>query len=108
MLLVVVALALVLAGVVTAVSAYDPHEERDLSFTLREMRAGRIARATVVWDDQRLFVTTNDGRQWYAEFGVASGRSGRPGLSDEEFMAELSEADPLGRVALTVEGNSWG
>ncbi|MBT2228556.1 hypothetical protein, partial [Nonomuraea sp. NEAU-A123] len=91
----------ILAGALVAFATYDPYDKRDLSFILQEIRDGRVREATLIDNDQRISVTKNDGRQWYADFGP-------PGLSETALMEELSKADPLGHLKVTVVGSSWG
>ncbi|MGW0198723.1 hypothetical protein [Nonomuraea sp. NPDC003201] len=99
-LLTALAIAHVLAGALVAFATYDPYDKRDLSFILQEIREGRVHEATLIVDDQRISVTTNDGQQWYAPYGP-------PGPSETALMEELSRADPLGQLKVTVEGSSW-
>jgi hypothetical protein len=99
-LLTALAIAHVLAGALVAFATYDPYDpydRRDLSFILQEIRAGRVHEAKLIDDDQRISVTTNDGRQWYAHYGL-------PGLSPTALLEELNRSVSLGDLnRLTVE-----
>ncbi len=100
-LLTMLVIAHVLTGAFVAFVTYDPYGKRDISFILREVREGRVSEATLVADEQRISVSTIDGQKWYARYGP-------PGLSQEALMEELSRADPLGNLKVTVEVSVWG
>ncbi|MEV4283961.1 hypothetical protein AB0K40_00495 [Nonomuraea bangladeshensis] len=91
----------VLAGVFAAWATYDPYSKRDISFILQKAREGQVSDATLIYDEQRISVSTVDGQKWYARYGP-------PGLSHEALLEELSKADPRGNLKVTVEVSLYG
>ncbi|GAA1743690.1 hypothetical protein [Nonomuraea bangladeshensis] len=59
------------------------------------VREGQVSEATLIYDEQRISVSTLDGQKWYARYGP-------PDLSHEALSEELGKADPRGNVKVTV------
>ncbi|MGA4993621.1 hypothetical protein [Nonomuraea bangladeshensis] len=94
-------IAHVLAGAFAACMTYDPYSKRDVSFILQKAREGQVSEATLIYDKQRISVSTLDGQKWYADYGP-------PDLSHEALLEELGKADPLGNLKVTVEVSVYG
>ncbi|MEU4508746.1 ATP-dependent metallopeptidase FtsH/Yme1/Tma family protein [Nonomuraea wenchangensis] len=94
-------IAHVFAGVLAAYATYDPYGRRDISYILQKVHEGQVSEATLIYDEQRISVSTRDGQKWYARYGP-------PGLSHEALLEELGKADPLGNLKVTVKVSVYG